>query len=83
MTVGIASNWEIQHDKMRSLSLEQELARDSSVKSGNVAASIAWQRSPGGNKTGGPPKSRGFAPRRQSSFAWDLPGQFGSCDRDL
>jgi hypothetical protein len=54
MTVGNASNWEIQHDKMRSLVLEQDMARDSSVKSGNVAAPIAWQRRPGGNRTGEP-----------------------------
>lgn len=41
-------------DKRRSLSLEQDMARDSSVKRGNVAALIAWQRSSQGKKTGEP-----------------------------
>lgn len=37
-----------------SLSLEQDMARDSSVKRGNVAAMIAWQQSSQGNKAGEP-----------------------------
>lgn len=55
MTPGNASNWEMQVDKRRSLSLERDMARDSSVRSGNVAALTAWQRSSDeGNKTGEP-----------------------------
>ncbi|CAD0085000.1 unnamed protein product [Aureobasidium vineae] len=36
MMVGNASNWEMQDDQRRSLSLEQDMAREGSVKSGNI-----------------------------------------------
>lgn len=55
MTAGNASNWEMQVDKRRSLSLERDMARGSSVRSSNVAALTAWRRSSdGGTKTGKP-----------------------------
>lgn len=37
MLVIDGSNWEMQDHQRRSLSLEQDMARDTSVKSGNVA----------------------------------------------
>lgn len=59
MTAGNTYKWEMQVDKRRSLSLEQDMARDSSVRSGNVAAHTAWQRSSDErSKTGQPQVAR-------------------------
>ncbi|KAI4724128.1 hypothetical protein E4T49_08129 [Aureobasidium sp. EXF-10728] len=57
--VGNASNWEMQDDQRRSLSLEQDMARESSVKSGNVAALTARES----------PESRG---PRDSAFSLEI-----------
>ncbi|THY25777.1 hypothetical protein D6D01_04898 [Aureobasidium pullulans] len=66
MLVIDGSNWEMQDHQRRSLSLEQDMARDTSVKSGNVAVQ------PRGREV--ERKQDGKAPMWQSrSGVWHLP----------